>query len=136
MFLTSPITNILKPSSNAYLGNIISNLLEAKTVDNIFANDTYGIGIRTSGEIVIGVTLSSPDNTVPLINTWLESNNITCYYALSTPTYTQITGTLAEQLEAVYYEAMSKEGQTNISQINDDLPFVISAETLKSMANL
>ena len=43
----------------------------------------------------------------------------------SSPTYTKITGTydtLASQLEAVW-RANSYKGQTNISQVNDDLPF-------------
>ena len=28
-------------------------------------------------------------------------------------------------------KAMSKDGQTNISQVNNDLPFIISASALK-----
>jgi hypothetical protein len=59
----------------------------------------------------------------------------TMYYILATPTYTPITGTLAEQLEYVYKNMLSQEGQTNISQINNDLPFTISATTLKDLSN-
>lgn len=44
------------------------------------------------------------------------------YYVLSSPTYTQITGTLKDELEAVH-NAKSYKGTTNINQINNDLPF-------------
>ena len=55
------------------------------------------------------------------------------YYVLATPTYIPITGTLAEQLEAVF---MSKAGQTNISQANNDLPFNINASALLDLNSL
>lgn len=67
---------------------------------------------------------------------WLSNNNMTCYYVLATPTYTDITGTLAEQLETIYKELTPESEQTNISQINEDLPFTISATTLKSLSSL
>lgn len=52
----------------------------------------------------------------------------TVYYGLNTPTYTEITdNTLISQLEAV---KRSYGGQTNISQVNNDLPFTIKAKAL------
>lgn len=57
------------------------------------------------------------------------------YLPLATPTYTPITGTLAEQLEALW-KAQSKDGQTNISQVNNDLPFVINASALQDLSTL
>lgn len=51
-------------------------------------------------------------------------------------TYTKITGTLAEQLEYVYQLMKSYKGQTNISQINNDLPFIIDSTALKDLTNL
>ena len=44
------------------------------------------------------------------------------YYPLLTPTYTQITGTLKDELNALQ-NAQSYKGTTNINQINNDLPF-------------
>lgn len=67
--------------------------------------------------------------------TWLNANTPTLYYVLATPTYTQIEGTLEDELEEIS-KAQSKTGQTNITQINNDLPFVISASTLKDISNL
>lgn len=49
------------------------------------------------------------------------------YYILATPTYTPITGTLKDELEAVW-RANSYKGTTNINQINNDLPFNLDVE--------
>lgn len=64
------------------------------------------------------------------LNTYLSSNNVEVYYVLNTPTYTKIEGTLAEQLEDVW-RTYSYKGQTNISQINNDLPFELSVTALE-----
>lgn len=56
--------------------------------------------------------------------------NITCYGAGGTPTYIQLNDTLQTQLTNIYNNMMSKKGQTNISQVNDDLPFIINATAL------
>ena len=65
--------------------------------------------------------------------TWLSSNPLIVYYALATPTYTQITGELATQLENVY-NSQSQDGQTNINQINDDLSFNMSVSALENLS--
>ena len=70
------------------------------------------------------------------VRTWLTTHNTDFYYQLITPTYTEITGDLEDQLEEIYQNAMSYTGQTNISQVYDDLPFTISATTLKDISNL
>ena len=62
--------------------------------------------------------------------TWLTSNNVILYYILATPTNTEITYTpLIEQLNTLE-QAQSKEGTTNINQVNNDLPFIITASVL------
>ena len=69
--------------------------------------------------------------TLANYKTWLASNTPTFYYLLATPTNTEITDTtLINQLEELYI-AKSKENQTNISQVNNDLGFIISASALK-----
>jgi len=59
----------------------------------------------------------------------------TIYYGLSTPTYTQISQenypTLRGQLEDIYNNSKSYNGQTNITQTNDDLPFNLSVSILE-----
>lgn len=65
--------------------------------------------------------------------TWLSNNNITLYYVMKNPTYTKITGTLAEQLEYVYQLLKSYKGVTNISQVNNDLPFELDVEAVEDL---
>ena len=72
-------------------------------------------------------------NTVELWKTWLSTHNLEVYFKCK-PTYTQITGTLAEQLENVYKKMMSQKGQTNISQVNNDLGFVLNTSALEDLS--
>ena len=68
--------------------------------------------------------------------TMLGTNNITLYYVLATPTTTEITDTtLISQLNALV-GAESYSGQTNISQTNDDKPFILTVKALKDLSNL
>jgi hypothetical protein len=62
----------------------------------------------------------------------LSTHNTSVYYPLATPTNTEITDTtLIEQLEELK-TAMSYAEQTNISQINDDIPFILKITALAS----
>lgn len=71
------------------------------------------------------------DKTTTIEQAQTLLSNATIYYPLATPTYTEITdSTLLNQLEAV---KRSYDGQTNISQSNNDLPFIINATALKEM---
>lgn len=65
------------------------------------------------------------------LQTWLQSHNTIVYYILATPTNTEITdSTLIYQLEKTLY---SYNGQTNISQTNNDLPFILDVNALKQI---
>lgn len=68
--------------------------------------------------------------------TTIASNNVVVYYPLATPTFTLLSDTLQEQLEHIYNELLSYSPQTNISQTNADLPFVITANGIKSYDNI
>ena len=73
--------------------------------------------------------------TIADFKTWLGTNEPSLYFALSTPTTTEITDTtLISQLNALE-QATSKNGETNISQVNDDLPFIIYAEAFANTFN-
>lgn len=62
---------------------------------------------------------------------WLVNNNVVTYTPMAEPIVTEITyQPLIDQLNLLE-KAMSKDGQTNISQVNNDLPFIISASALK-----
>jgi len=79
--------------------------------------------------------LFNVDNTIATTidewQTWLSTHSVKVYYVLATPTNTLIEDTtLIEQLESLSM-ANSIQGQTNISQENNDLPFILSVSTLK-----
>lgn len=113
---------------------VMSNKAKGITINNLMT--TNGIAQNTSSNrFLIKFDGVSSYNTEELIRQYFTSNNYEVYYVLATPTYTQIEGTLEDELEEIS-KAQSKTGQTNITQINNDLPFVISATTLKDISNL
>ena len=74
--------------------------------------------------------------TINGFKTWLSNNNVTTYYVLATPITTEITDTtLIEQLDNLE-KAYSYDTQTNISQTNQDKPFIISYEAILSLRNV
>lgn len=66
----------------------------------------------------------------------LSTNNSIVYYILDTPTNELFNDTSQDQLEDIYNNMLSYEGQTNVSQVNDDLPFNINSTALKDLNNL
>lgn len=92
-------------------------------------------GIYVINNNVIRIRYGTED-TIANFKTWLQSHNVDVYIVLETPTYTPITGTLANQLEYIYNQMLAYKGQTNISQINDDLPFIIDSTALKDLTSL
>ena len=94
------------------------SLLQATFIENTY----QAIGIRV-------VETLAP--TLEDFKNWLSTHNTIAYFVLATPTNTKITdSSLLSQLEA-FYNAKSKNSQTNITQENNDLPFIISASALK-----
>ena len=95
--------------------------------------DIESLYVQTSGvnELLQGKLLKSrlSETSTTAVKNWFGSNNTSVYYVLATPTYTKIEGTLASQLENIY-NAMSKKGQTNITQVNNDLALIINAWAL------
>ena len=106
---------------------IIADKLLGVARNDITGKSNY-ICLANDGNIRIDY---SGISSVTTLKATLSSNNISAYYVLATPTNTEITDTtLINQLEQ-FYQAQSKENQTNISQINNDLGFIISASALK-----
>lgn len=81
------------------------------------------------------IVMSQFDNVTDF-KTWLSTHNAIVYYVLGTPTTTEITDTtLVNQLNALK-NATSYDTQTNISQTNDDKPFIITAEMFLSLKDV
>ena len=98
-------------------------------ITEIGNNDTtQGIHLITNGRLRIRW---GTQDTTANFETWLSSNNVILDYILSTPTNTEITDTtLISQLEAIK-SAYSYDTQTNISQVNNDKPFLLDIQALK-----
>lgn len=80
--------------------------------------------------------ISSLINSLTEWTSLLNQKNMVIYVPLATPTNTEITDqTLIAQLDN-FEKALSYNTQTNISQENNDLPFIISASAFMSLKYL
>lgn len=116
-----------------FLTGIVCNMFEIGNITD------YGSAVKTCivpQKIGVNVCIKDTSMTLADFKTMLGTTNLVVYYHYTTPTYTQITGTLATQLDTIEDGLKAYNEQTNISQVNADLPFVINADTLKSLANL
>lgn len=106
------------------------NLLCNRFVNESGANGNYIYGRTSNNRTSITIAKSICAYNVNTFKTWLANNNTYFYFLLATPTNTEITYTpLIEQLESIK-NAMSKEGTTNVNQVNNDAPFIITASVL------
>ena len=119
--------------SNKQYGN---DLLSDKFLAHTGATGNYIWGRNNNNNIYITIAKSIISYGLTSFKTWLSTHNTEVYYVLATPTTTEITdSTLISQLEALK-EAESYLGQTNISQVNNDAPFIIDATALYDLNNL
>lgn len=109
------------PSRNdpTFPSNVLSNIGGDRTYFGLNTNSTNSILLLNKGswsKTQTQWTTNYPDLVLEF------------FYELATPQYTLLPDTLQEQLNKV---VKSYNSQTNISQTNNDLPFVISASALK-----
>lgn len=122
---------ISTPSSASNLTPSLSNYFSSSAQSEITPTNNK-VGFSKWGDTTF-VYFSAIYNSVADFKTWLSTHNVVVYFVLATPTYTKITDTtLLEQLEA-FYNAKSKNSQTNITQENNDLPFIIDSTMLKEV---
>ena len=129
VFYTANITDYATsnnvPLSNYYNG--VSNVVGSSGM-NTQPNNTIAFINISGGTTPRFYVKDTRYNSSSDFNNWLANNNLVVNYALATPTYTQITDdTLISQLEAVH-NAKSYKDQTNINQVNDDLPFELKVK--------
>ena len=75
------------------------------------------------------------ENSSSGLSEWFSTHNVEIYYVLETPTITEITDTtLIEQLDNLE-KAYSYDTQTNISQTNDDMPFILDINAIADNVN-
>lgn len=119
-------------TSDASLTNYLCDYFKEKSPDSMWlsASGTISFCVTTASRVRFCVGDST--NKVDDFKTWLSTHNTTVYYVLATPTHEEITDTtLINQLNAIE-QAVSYDGQTNISQTNAQLPFRIKATAMIS----
>ena len=130
---TITMSDFTSPNSSS-IANILCNKLIATSKNNVaFVDNAISGGDENNHKMF--VRIDNTITTLALLRTFLSNNPLLVYYQLSTPTYTPITGTLKDELEAVW-RANSYKGQTNISQVNDDLPFELDVSALKDLSGV
>jgi len=134
-FYANVLSNYIKPSNNDTLVQHYTNYFINKTPNQLSGGSVIGSAIRVDNTIGFAFGLNSEINTVDKCKIWLSSNNIVVNYLLATPTNTEITDTtLISQLNALY-KAYTYKNQTNISQSNNDLPFILNVEAFTDTYN-
>lgn len=132
--------NWIVQSTNYFKCGILLDIV-ATTTTNSFCTIATSVAISNlnvnsvnkyaSNQSYLWFRLSQFNNDVSAFKTYLSNNSITVYYQLETPTNTEITQTeLINQLEALQ-KAKSYNEQTNISQTNNDLPFILDIKALR-----
>lgn len=87
-----------------------------------------------SGDTLNNFYITSSINNVADFKADLTNNNAVGYYVLAQPQYILLSDTLQHQLDDIYNWVESYPEQTNIFQINNDLPFIISAHAMRDLS--
>ncbi len=134
-FATDTYNNtIRKTLSNTDMPLIYCDMFKPDTPANNWSR-VECVSISTSGDILIYYDLTKGYDATQF-TTWITSNNVIAYIPYATPTNEKFNDTIQEQLEDIYNNMLSYEGQTNISQENADLPFNIEATAIKDLNSL
>ena len=120
----------LTPSSTNVVGLAICNYFQNGTAQSIWdGSRAPGFGLGPDA-LYFGNSYSTAND----FKTFIANNQVFVYYVLATPYLSLIEDTtLIEQLDNIQ-NAMSYEGTTNISQVNNDKPFIIDGIALKDLS--
>ena len=113
-------------SSNAYPNSYCNRFAIVSSYTNL-RNEDYGFALAGTNLYVRNVNITTLDGW----KAWLPDNPLTFYIPLANPTYILVSDLLQMQLEKIYTETMARKVQTNISQTNADLSFIINAIALE-----
>lgn len=130
------VANIIQTVFNPDVVDLMSNYFTCIT-QNQSDSDNIGLSKLNANGFMNNFDLSNTGfDTLEKYKTWLSTHNTIVYYILETPTITEITDTtLIEQLDNLE-NAYSYDTQTNITQTNDDMPFILDVEALMSLKNI
>ena len=114
-------------ASNDYAG-YSNNFYKSQ---NVLNSSTISLGEYIQYRNTTSFYFASDKNNENEFKAWLAEHNTEVYCVKATPTDIEITDTtLINQLEAIK-QAQGYNDQTNISQTNDELPFILDIEALK-----
>lgn len=119
---------------NYYKNVVNSNITANNKADELLTNGQFTFRDGTTKDRIYfkDTRYTSVDD----FKNFISTNTPILYYVQNTPTITEITDTtLIEQLDNLE-KAYSYDTQTNISQTNQDKPFIISYEAILSLKNI
>jgi len=130
---TNLFTDILSPElDNMAISDYFIYWKNTGGISTQLPNNNFGL---TASKLTLNIRYNDISD-VEEFKSWLSTHNTEIYYVLATPTTEEITdSTLISQLEEIK-KAESYSGQTNISQTNDDKPFILTAKALKDLSSL
>lgn len=124
------------------IGSSAEGIVSALYCDKYLAkspNQTYlknvGMSIASNGNVEVYDENYNATSSPSLYKTWLSTNNVLLYYPTTTPTYTLLNDTLQTQLDNLA-KAISYQDQTNVSQTNAGLPFVIKLSAIRDLSGI
>lgn len=119
------------PHNNSNYQLLISNRFVSRSGYTAY----YGEGLNCTRNNTSLVLILSSDRiseySTEALQTFFQNNHTTIYVVNETPTYTLLNDTLQQQLDDIYETLKAYNDQTNITQINHDLPFIMTAITMK-----
>jgi hypothetical protein len=125
---TSIIDNLKNGSTLSLYSNNFTNISNLWANNDVVGSQMFNMSLSLRFRIL---KTSLNEVSIDGWKTWLQAHNTLVYYILATPTTTEITDTtLLSQLEIA---KKSYDTQTNISQDNDDLPFILDVTALKNI---
>ena len=140
--LVSTATNTTRFKVQGLTSDIVINETSVLLMSNYFTcypsnertQDKIGMTTYINQDLYIRTDVNSI-STVAALKTWLSTHNTIVYYALATPSTTEITNeTLISQLEALYNQAHTYKGRTHVAAIaqGSNAPHIIEAEVQRS----
>lgn len=143
MVTTEPLVGFILDGYVDYDNSSGTDVRGLSNYFKVFANampTQQSIGLRQTGDSIKRIYLAISNEIVSNLTefkSWLSNHNTELVYLSATPTFTKITSqTLIDELENLKNNAKSYKDVTNISQTNDELPFIITASAFKDLSNL
>lgn len=110
----APASDLVMPSAASVLADIICSHLSVVTFSDIYYARKFGIAVPGNGQRICVSTMTDAATT----KAWLNTNKPVVYYALATPTDTEITNeALVGQLEAILSQGSTYAGTNNITTV-------------------